>query len=1684
MSSMGEDPIWDQFRQDVLLLFERYLGTQPQSDFSKNETAQERGNEHNQILLVTVSNMLYPITMEALYRVFSPHGLVEKIVPLQQSSDFKVLVHFQKGQNAISARKSLHGRCIYDGCCQMSIRFFKDEGLTEVAKLKHDLQFNAMTEVQVFDKMSDDEIMTVIKEDSIGNLETKTSIVPNKNCKEPIEVGVSLCEAEDLNGESPASFMAPFVTQPSGTEPTSDSMVVRFSLHDIFQKVGLSSGLRHPSLNSQLVRGICVDTANQVENDTPTDNYNETYLHVQGEDVLFTVVMDNANNECNESVVKGKSTSIPFGNYNDQFQVYQLTKQSFVSNFTWVVTTDPIWGNSISTVKPHMQPKEVIGSTIHLVSIVESSRTQFMCNLNPNDVGKHCVPFHVSLKHNKVLMNQLFDKDLNMRLGDVNMNLFGLPLFMCTGFMQDRDRNIILGLKSKLVQYMIFNSIQDMESSELIEDIFDPGGNLSVNVILKVLMFVSLSILTKAKRAFGNVWSNHLKEEYQCFISILEDKDSSQRGRYNTSYHIYLPYLVEKPTVVFVDRSLQPREATIRMLKPHLIQAQDRMRSQTDMKKSDCDFMKPRITKVDERRQLDIICATKGTKAWIDKLKWKGKENLLVELEIALLMVKVFECSSKPAGRQEYSSIPMSTSTDMNLDIHDLEHSYHQLDEATNYFVDQAIKEQANQEHAGQLSAHGDSSSRSDASVNTTSAAVIGRVTNTGSFYDSILFIQDEPERMDTHHSSQREVVLTKLCLKHKDRCYQNTLDMSFMDSVTSIWIGELKSHPISNVKPKWNMESSELIHETSNVDTNLFREFSDSIMSMVIRKALAVELKLSWMDASALIGSNISSGCIDPNLNVTANVNSYCVAEPICEIFDPGGIRLYCIDMETMLLVHIWFSTIADMEELLLVHVLFSIKAKKAWGHIWSNQRKKRRSLVLILEDKDYFEGGVLPTRRMERLPRDVVLDILSRLPVTTLAQSKSVCRSWQSIIQGSVLVDKHLSRMSEPENDPCIIFQSPPPLLDHYYFVDFAAYSERHKRLKSFWVSTMHGKLVASSNGLLCFCSSSAIHICNPLTRDSVQLPKLSSDPAELGILGFGFSPTTKEYKVLDIIYQRQRLSSDSHLAPFQSKVQIFTLGDSQWRSLGMAPYQFIARQSQVTASGRLHWISQPGEDLMKDRIISFDLTAEQFQAVPLADHEYNVKESWVKEFIIGGYLPKELRSTNGRIPFFKPDFRVVCSFKGGKILLKLWRKDLVLYDPVHEKFEDPLFEGALQWHEMVVHVGSLASEDHHGPHNTSKGESSAESAHTRTKKSEEIKPPPQRLKKVKHDYQFKKFFDILKHVHINLPLVEALQHMSNYAKFHKDMVTRKKRIEEFETAAAIETCLALMHNKVPAKKADPRSFTIECSIGHKYSNKALCDPGASINLMHKSVFQKLGIGEAKPTTVMLQLADHSFVQPEGKIEDILVRIEKFIFPADLLILDCEADENAPIIHGRPFLSTSRATINFDKDEIVFIVDNEQVKMKAFTKPRQPEHKDKGKGIDNTPAKSAQRPKLYMGAHTERDKRVPSRANLNWVLEFYTNNAASEDNVTFRGRRVAANAATINEILGLPNNDLSVYALLGGLEEEDYETIKDFLYEEGIAWNSTGRSPHSVSCPSLRLEAKLWNTFVKRNLMPTSHN
>ncbi|KAI9084647.1 hypothetical protein K1719_033429 [Acacia pycnantha] len=90
---------------------------------------------------------------------------------------------------------------------------------------------------------------------------------------------------------------------------------------------------------------------------------------------------------------------------------------------------------------------------------------------------------------------------------------------------------------------------------------------------------------------------------------------------------------------------------------------------------------------------------------------------------------------------------------------------------------------------------------------------------------------------------------------------------------------------------------------------------------------------------------------------------------------------------------------------------------------------------------------------------------------------------------------------------------------------------------------------------------------------------------------------------------------------------------------------------------------------------------------------------------------------------------------------------------------------------------------------------------------------------------------------------------------------------------------------------------------------------------------VFNQLGLGEPRPTTVSLLLADRSISQPRGIIEDVLVKVDKFIFPVDFVVLDCEVDWKIPLILGRPFLATARTLIDVEKGEVTLRVDNEQV-------------------------------------------------------------------------------------------------------------------------------------------------------------
>ncbi|XP_062073710.1 uncharacterized protein LOC133777959 [Humulus lupulus] len=173
----------------------------------------------------------------------------------------------------------------------------------------------------------------------------------------------------------------------------------------------------------------------------------------------------------------------------------------------------------------------------------------------------------------------------------------------------------------------------------------------------------------------------------------------------------------------------------------------------------------------------------------------------------------------------------------------------------------------------------------------------------------------------------------------------------------------------------------------------------------------------------------------------------------------------------------------------------------------------------------------------------------------------------------------------------------------------------------------------------------------------------------------------------------------------------------------------------------------------------------------------------------------------------------------------------------------------------------------------------------------------PYPRRFQKKKLDEQSAKFLVIFKRIHINIPFVDALEKMSNYVKFMKEVMLKKIRLEDFETMKLTKEYSAILPKKFPQKVKDAGSFTIPCTIGGSSFDKALCNLGASISLMPLSVFKKLGVGEVKPITITLQLVERSLTYPRGVIEDVLVKVDKFIFPADFVVLDKRRTMKLPL-------------------------------------------------------------------------------------------------------------------------------------------------------------------------------------------
>lgn len=182
-------------------------------------------------------------------------------------------------------------------------------------------------------------------------------------------------------------------------------------------------------------------------------------------------------------------------------------------------------------------------------------------------------------------------------------------------------------------------------------------------------------------------------------------------------------------------------------------------------------------------------------------------------------------------------------------------------------------------------------------------------------------------------------------------------------------------------------------------------------------------------------------------------------------------------------------------------------------------------------------------------------------------------------------------------------------------------------------------------------------------------------------------------------------------------------------------------------------------------------------------------------------------------------------------------------------------------------------------------------------------------------------------MKSLNITIPFTKDITQMHSYAKFLKEILSNKKKLEDNETVMLIAECSALIQNDIRPKLKEPGSFSIPCVIGKFVIDKALCDLEASVSLIPLSIYEKLKLGELRPTRMSLKLTGRSVKFHVGMLENIPMQIGQFYIPTNFIIMDINEDSNIPIILGRPFLATAGAIIDVKRGKLTFEVGEEKI-------------------------------------------------------------------------------------------------------------------------------------------------------------
>ena len=218
--------------------------------------------------------------------------------------------------------------------------------------------------------------------------------------------------------------------------------------------------------------------------------------------------------------------------------------------------------------------------------------------------------------------------------------------------------------------------------------------------------------------------------------------------------------------------------------------------------------------------------------------------------------------------------------------------------------------------------------------------------------------------------------------------------------------------------------------------------------------------------------------------------------------------------------------------------------------------------------------------------------------------------------------------------------------------------------------------------------------------------------------------------------------------------------------------------------------------------------------------------------------------------------------------------------------------------------------------------------------------LPPFPHRLKKKDQDH-IEKITETFSQIKINIPLLDAIQQMSPYATFLKELYGTKKATGVPKKASLTSSANSIL-SQIPVKYKDLCCPTMSIVIGYQLIHRALLDLGASVNLIPFAAYERLELGELKPTRMVIQLADRSTMVPRVLVEDVLMRVGEFFYPVDFVVIETEKVSNlanqVPVILWHPFLATANALINCRNGIMRLSFVNMIVELNIFNMQRQP--------------------------------------------------------------------------------------------------------------------------------------------------